>query len=146
MRDRREALRAISGGHGRDRRHVSYSLGGPHLDPDDVTRVTRIEPGPRLARWGRKAADGIPQPEGVWILESGRDEGDEFHDQLDAFLARLRPLWATFVALGQRYEASVEAAIYLLEAQGPLVQVLPDVSVCARRSQRDARVRPLCHS
>jgi hypothetical protein len=64
----------------------------------------------------------------VWILDSGLGEGDEFHDHLDALIARMRPAWAAFVDLGRRFDADVEAAIYLLGAQGPLVQVLPDVS------------------
>jgi hypothetical protein len=37
-------------------------------------------------------------------------------------------LWSTFVALGRRYDAGVDSAIYLREAQGPLVQLLPDVA------------------
>jgi hypothetical protein len=36
--------------------------------------------------------------------------------------------WSIFVDLGHRYEAEVWIAIYLREAQGPLVQLLPEVA------------------
>jgi hypothetical protein len=62
-------------------------------------------------------------------LNSGLGTADEFHDHLDALLVKLRPAWAAFVDLGQRHEAEVGAAIYLYEAQGPVVEVLPDDAV-----------------
>jgi hypothetical protein len=126
--DKRQWLREFSGGHERDRRLLWYSLGGPTLDPDEVTRRTGIQPDQAWRAGDPKPRTGISQPEGAWFLNSGLGESDEFHDHLDALLARMRPAWATFVDLGRQYEADVEAAIYLLEAQGPLVQLLPDVS------------------
>jgi hypothetical protein len=128
VEDKRQWLREISGGHERDRRFVSYSLGGPDLDPEEVTRLTGIAPDQAWRAGDPKPRTGIPQPEGVWIINSGLGERDEFHDHLDALVTRMRPAWATFVELGRRFDAEVEAAIYLLGAQGPLVQVLPDVS------------------
>lgn len=38
------------------------------------------------------------------------------------------PAWPEFVDLGQQFEASVAVAIHCHEAQGPLVEVLPDVA------------------
>lgn len=124
----REELRELSGGHPADRRHVWYSLGGHDLDPAAVTKLTGIEPDQSWLRGDPKPRTGIPSADGAWLLESGLGPSDEFHDHLDALLNRLRPAWKAFVDLGQEYEATVEAAIYLLEAQGPLVQLLPDVA------------------
>jgi Domain of unknown function (DUF4279) len=124
----RQALRELSGGHPADRRYVWYSLGGADLDPGAVSRSTGIKPDRSWLRGDPKPRTGIPYTGGAWLLESGLGPSDEFHDHLDALLNRLRPAWSAFVGLGHEYEATVEAAIYLLEAQGPLVQLLPDVA------------------
>jgi hypothetical protein len=129
VRDKRQQLREISGGHERDRRYVWYSLRGPDLNPEEITRLTGIAPDKAWHAGDPKPRTGIPQREGVWILDSGLGESEEFHVHLDALIARMRPAWTTFVDLGRRLDVDVEAAIYLLGAQGPLVQVLPDVSV-----------------
>jgi hypothetical protein len=128
VNDRRQELRDLSGGHEHDRRFVWYALGGRDLDPDEITRLTRIRPDVSYRAEDPRPRTGLPYGEGVWHLDSGLGESDEFHDHLDALLARMRPSWTTFVDLGRRYDASVETAIYCLGAQGPLVQVLPDVS------------------
>jgi hypothetical protein len=126
--DRRQGLRAISGGHERDRRFVWYALGGPDVDPDEITRLTGIRPDASYRADDPHPRTGMPPGEGVWHLDSGLGESAEFHDHLDALLARMRPAWAAFVDLGRRYDARVEAAIYCLGATGPLIQVLPDVT------------------
>ena len=128
MKDRRKELADLSGGHPNDRRHVWYSLGGPDLDPAEITEATGIAPDRAWKAGDAKPRTSLPYKEGVWLIDSGHRQADEFHDHLDALLARMRPSWATFVALGQRYEADVEAAIYCMEAQGPLVIVVPEVS------------------
>lgn len=126
--DERQALRDLSGGHPRDRRFVWYAVAGNDLDPAAVTARTRIDPDRAWRRGDPKPRTGIPFEDGVWWLDSGLGPGDEFHDHLDALLARLRPAWSAFVDLGVHFDASVDAAIYCLEAQGPLVQLLPDVA------------------
>jgi hypothetical protein len=103
-------------------------LVGPDLDPRSITGQTGIEPDEARRAGDAKPRTGAPYAEGAWLLESGLPRSAEFHDHLDALIARLRPAWPTFVDLGRRYEASVGTAIYSYEAQGPLVQVLPDVS------------------
>jgi hypothetical protein len=128
VNDRREDLRALSGGHPKDIRHIWYSLGGPDLDPMEVTTLTGMTPDRAWHRGDPKARTGIPQSDGHWSIDSGLAPHDEFHDHVDALLARLRPAWAAFVDLGRRYDANIDAAIYLLEAQGPLIEVLPDVA------------------
>jgi hypothetical protein len=134
----RAKLREYSGGHPNDARHVSYVLRGPDLDPDAITRLTGLTPGFGFRRgelkvWPKGPRKGEPingrsYDHGAWFLESGRNDSDEFHEHLDALLGLMRANWATFVELGQRYAAEVWIAIYLREAQGPLVQLLPDVA------------------
>lgn len=126
--DPRGALRDLSGGHPADRRFVWYALAGPDLDPASVTTLTAIEADRAWRRGDPKPRTGIPYRDGAWLLDSGLGPSDEFHDHLDALLARLKPAWRVFRDLGKRYAATVEAAIYCLEAQGPLVQLLPDVA------------------
>jgi hypothetical protein len=126
--DRRQTVRDLGGEHPRDRRFVWYAVAGPDLDPGAVTSVTGVHPDNAWRRGDPRPRTGIPYLEGAWSLDSGLGPSDEFHDHLDALLARLRPGWTAFVDLGNRFEASVETAIYCLEAQGPLVQLLPDVA------------------
>ena len=126
--DTRKALRALSGGHPNDQRHVWYAVAGKDLDPAAVTELTAIQPDRSWQRGDPKPRTGLPYADGAWLLDSGLGSSDEFHDHLDALLARLRPAWSAFVDLGRRYEATIEAAIYCYEVQGPLVQVVPDVA------------------
>jgi hypothetical protein len=128
MKGRRKELADLSGGHPDDRRHVWYALRGPDLDPAEITDATGIAPDQAWKAGDGKPRTGLPYSEGAWLIDSGLGEADEFHDHLDALLARLRPAWHTFANLGQRYEADVDAAIYCMEAQGPLVIVVPEVS------------------
>lgn len=134
----RAKLRELSGGHPNDDRHASYVLRGEDLDPDEITRLTGLTPGLTFRRGDEKRWHSGPRKgelinnrrhdHGAWFLESGLSDSDEFHEHLDALLDLMRPRWDTFVKLGQRYGAEVWIAIYLREAQGPLVQVLPDVA------------------
>ncbi len=128
MTTTRGALRELSGGHERDVRRVWYALRGIDVDPDGVTKLTGIKPD-RVGRRGEPTPwTGIPRAEGLWLLFSGLGDADEFHEHLDALVGRLRPAWGAFVDLGRVHNAEVGAAIHLVEAQGPLIVVLPDVS------------------
>lgn len=93
-----------------------------------MTALTEIKADRTWRRGDPKPRTGIPYRDGAWLLDSGLGPSDEFHDHLDALLARLMPAWSVFKDLGQRYTATVEVAVYCLEAQGPLVQLLPDVA------------------
>lgn len=126
--DTRRSLRALSGGHPNDRRRVWFSIASPDLDPGAVTELTGIEPDRSWRRGDPKPRTRTPYPDGAWLLESGLGPSDEFHDHLAALIGRLRPGWAAFVDLGRRHDANVDVVIECLEAQGPLVQVLPDVA------------------
>ena len=126
--DALQQLRALSGGHPNDRRHVWYALSGTELDPADVTTLTGIAPDHSWRAGDLHPRTGGPHAEGFWKIDSGLRPEDEFHDHVDALVTRLRPAWSALVELGRRYEARVDAAIYCLEAQGPLVQVLPEVA------------------
>lgn len=121
-------LREASGGHERDLRYVWYAVSHVDLDPDEITGLTGLPPDQAWKAGDPKPRTGLPRSEGAWILQSGLNESDEFHDHLDALLTRMRSAWEAFVELGVRYQADVGVAIYLLDAQGPLIQVLPDVS------------------
>jgi len=124
----RQVLRELSGGHPADERRVWFSLAGPDLDPDAVTALTDIRPSRSWRRGDPKPRTGLPYRDGAWLLESGLAASDEFHDHLDALITRLKPSWSAFVELGQRYEATVDVVICCREAQGPLIQLLPDVA------------------
>ena len=117
-----------SGAHERDERHVWYMLVGPDLDPQAISARTGIEPDQAWRAGEPRPRTGAPYAEGAWLLESGLPRSAEFHDHLDALIARLRPAWEAFIDLGRRHKASVGAAITSYGAQGPLVQVSPDVS------------------
>jgi uncharacterized protein DUF4279 len=123
-----QQLKALSGGHPNDRRHVWYALAGMELDPTDVTALTGVVPDNGWRAGDPRPRTGRLYAAGLWKIDSGLGPADEFHEHLEALLARMRPAWSTFVELGRRYEARVDAAIYCLEAQGPLVQVLPEVA------------------
>jgi hypothetical protein len=127
VHDRRQALRDASGGHPNDQRYVSFILRGRDLDPDEITDSTGLTPSRAFRLGDPKPRTGIPHERGAWILESGLGESDEFHDHLDALLARMRPAWPTFVALGHRYDAELSVGVFMRRAQGPLVEVVPDV-------------------
>lgn len=115
------------GGHRNDERRVFFSLWGSALDPVAITELTGINPD-RSYRADEPLPTGRPRKDGQWAIGSGLAVTDEFHDHVDALLARMRPAWDTFVELGRRYEAFVEAAIACCEPQGPLVEVRPAVS------------------
>jgi hypothetical protein len=126
--DNRQRLRDLGGGHPRDERRAWYAVRGADVDPSDVESLTGI-PADRSWRAGDpRPRTGIARAEGLWLIFSGLGAGEEVHDHLDALLARMRPAWPAFADLGRRHEASVTVSIHCLEAQGPLVEVLPDVS------------------
>jgi Domain of unknown function (DUF4279) len=106
---------------------VSFSLWGSHLDPIAITELTGINPD-RSYRADEPLPTGRPRTDGQWASGSGLADTDEFHDHVDALLARMRPAWDRFVELGDRYDAFVEAAIHCSESQCPLVEVEPAVS------------------
>jgi hypothetical protein len=128
MKDRRKELHELNGGHPNDRRYVYYRLRGVDLDAGQITDLTGITPDRSWRTGDPKPRTGLPYSNGAWFIDSGLTAADEFHDHLDALLARMHSAWAVFVELGQRHEANIEAAIYCVEAQGPLVIVLPEVS------------------
>jgi hypothetical protein len=124
----RARLSASGHGHPKDSRFAWYFLRGPAVNPDEVSQLTGMTPDTAWHVGDPKPRTGIPHTVGFWSVDSGLTPSDEFHEHLDALLERLRPSWSTFVALGQRFGAGVDSAIYLREAQGPLVQLLPDVA------------------
>jgi hypothetical protein len=117
----------VKGGHWNDERRVFFSLWGSALEPVAITELTGIHPD-RSYRAGEPSPTGRPRKDGQWAIGSGLAVTDEFHDHVDALLTRIRPAWDTFVELGHRYEAFVEAAIVCSEPQGPLLAVRPAVS------------------
>jgi Domain of unknown function (DUF4279) len=128
MDDRRKELEDMSGGNTDDRRRVSYSLGGPDLDPDQLTKATGINPDFTARAGTPRPRTGLIHDQGIWLVDSGLDRSAEFHQHIDSLLARLTPAWGALVEMGQRFEADVDVAIHLAEAEGPVVVLLPDAA------------------
>lgn len=119
-------LEELSGGHPNDKRTVGYVLRGATLNPDEVTRVTGLRPdkswhiGDKLPISARAARDSL------WMIDSGLPDTEEFHRHVAALLARMRPSWKAFVAIGAQHSPYLEVSIRLYEAHGPLVVLLPE--------------------
>jgi hypothetical protein len=110
--------------HDRDERYVWFGFEGD-FDPDEISRRTGLTPNNAFMKGTRPRPGASVRRVSVWTIDSGLTPADEFHEQLEDLLTRLRPAWDELCALGRTYDAFVTAAIYCRWSQGPLVVVSP---------------------
>lgn len=95
-----------------------YSLSGD-FDPDAITQRVAIKP----SNTWRKGEQHPQDPswtyrESVWQLHSRLPSSTYIGDHVADVLEQLESAWTTFVELGTQYQAGIQCAIYMHEAQG----------------------------
>ena len=125
--DQLEKSSSKFGGHPDDCRTANYIIRGTDVDPEEITRLTGIEPDESWRTGDQLPISRRPARDSLWRIESGLADSDEFHRHIAALLVKMRPSWGAFVEFGKRYSPYIDVSIHLHEAQGPLVALLPDI-------------------
>ena len=101
-----------------------YVLGGPDLDPIEVTRRTGLVAHAQAAV-GTLTRAGKTRTVAYWEITSGRLGSEPFELHMAGLLQKLRTAWPVFVELGRDHDASL-----LVEAEtnvNPLMEFETDV-------------------
>lgn len=96
---------------------LTLSIGGDHLDPDEVTRILGITPSFAARKGDQRAAGGgvVTQRTGIWLLRLTEAPSPEWTlaDAIETLLSRLPSDLEVWKGLAARFEVSLSCGLFL---------------------------------